>query len=126
MPLDPQDFAVAWEPAQPSGAQWAVITHTPSGRSFRLKAALCVRTEWAAAPDPAAARGAWLIATATTYLERLLYEESAEGVREAAIRQIKEAARAALDAREVCERLKLRYPEQAHRIPTITVTLGDD
>ena len=126
MPIDPRDFSVAWEPVQQSGAQWAVVTHTPSGCHFRLKAALCVRMEWAAAPDPPAARRAWLIVTATAYLERVLYDESDEGKREAAIRQIKEAARSALNAREVCERLKVEHPAQAHRIPTITVTLGDD
>ena len=98
MPIDPRDFTVSWEPVQPSGAQWAKITHTPTGRSFRLKAAKCVRIEWAAAPDPAAAREAWLVATGVAYLERVLYDESAVGVREAAVATIKDAARAALAA----------------------------
>ena len=39
---DPKDFTVVWEPVLPSGAQWAVVTHVPTTRSFRLKAALCV------------------------------------------------------------------------------------
>ena len=126
MPIDPKDFTASWEPALPSGAQWVAVTHTPTGRTFRLKAAKCVRLQWAAAPDPAAARKAWLVATGVAYLERLLYDESDDGVREAAIQAVKDAARAALAARETCEALKLKYPAYAARIPTITVELGDD
>ena len=126
MPIDPRDFTASWEPPLPSGAQWVVVTHTPTGRSFRLKAAKCVRLAWAAAPNPAAARQAWLKANAVAYLERVLYDESDVGVREAAIRTIKEAARQALAASDTCEAMKLQYPAYAARIPTITVELGDD
>ena len=126
MAIDPKDFTVEWGTVNNAGVQWAELTHTPTGRSFRLKAAKCVRLAWAAAPDPAAARLAWLKETGVAYLERVLYGESDVGVREAAIATIKDAARAALAARDTCEAMKLQYPAYAARIPTITVELGDD
>ena len=126
MPVNPADFTAEWGPVNAAGVQWVELTHTPTGRTFRLKAAKCVRLEWAAAAEPAKARLAWLIATGVAYLERLLYGESDVGVREAAIATIKEAARAALAARDTCEAMKLQYPAYAARIPTITVELGDD
>ena len=126
MPIDPRDFTASWEPALPSGAQWAELTHTPTGRTFRLKAAKCVRLAWAAAEEPVKARNAWLEENGVAYLERVLYGESDVGVREAAIATIKDAARAALAARDTCEAMKLQYPAYAARIPTITVELGDD
>ena len=122
--IDPADFTVAWTPPR-RGITWATVTHTPSGRSFRLKAAKCVTDVWLASADPAAARSAWIGATAKAYLERVLYEESAEGIRERLLAEAKQHKENVLAAQAWCEALKLKYPAYADRIPTITVTGGD-
>ena len=122
--VDPADFTVSWSPPR-RGITWATVTHAPTGRSFRLKAAKCVTDQWLKAPDPAAARRAWLGATAKAYLERVLYEESEEGIRERLLAEAKAHKEAVLAAQAWCEALKLKYPAYADRIPTITVTGGD-
>ena len=128
MPIDPKDFSVKWEPALPSRMQWAVVTHDPSGRSFRLKCAWCVSDPWRLLPpaEGLAARKAWLIATATAYLERVLYDESAIGIMERLIAEAKQHKQNVLAAQAFCEQVKLDYPAQAGRIPTITVTGGEE
>ena len=65
MALDPRDFSVAWEPVQPSGAQWAECAHAPTGHVVRIKAALCVRKTWTGDADALA----WAKATAAQVLE---------------------------------------------------------
>ena len=125
MPLDPSDFSVVWgEPRK--GIVWATVTHDPSGRSFQLKASKGVTDAWLAAPDPQAARTAWVKANAVAYLERVLYDESDVGIRERLIAEAKMHKQSVLAAMEWCEALKLTYPAYADRIPTITVTGGDD
>ena len=124
MPIDLRDFAVEWEPAR-KGSQWAVVTHTPSGRSFRLKAAKCITDTWLASPDPKAARIAWLREKATAYLEARLYEESPEGIREGLLAEARQHKENVLAAQECCKQLKVDYPAYASRIPTITIEGGD-
>ena len=63
-----KDFAVEWEPALPSGAQWAVCMHGPTGESVRIKAAACVSKMWAGDAD----RLAWAQTVAADVLERQL------------------------------------------------------
>ena len=122
--VDSADFSVSWTPPR-RGITWASVTHEPSGRKFRLKAAKCVTDQWLASPDPVAARRAWVGSTAKAYLERVLYDESEEGVRERLLAEAKAHKEAVLAARAWCEALKLQYPAYADRIPTITVTGGD-
>ena len=64
MSYEPADFAVEWEPVQPSRAQWAVCTHGPSGRVVRIKAAWCVRKLWTGDADALA----WALPTAANVL----------------------------------------------------------
>jgi len=64
MSYEPADFAVEWEPVQPSRAQWAVCTHGPSGRVVRIKAAWCVRKDWTGDADALA----WALPTAADVL----------------------------------------------------------
>lgn len=111
-----KDFVVEWEPVLPSGAQWAVLTHGPTKRTFRLKAAKCVRKTWKRAGD----NDLWVRPIAVEYLTRELYDESAEGIK----------ARAIADAGEKVEQVKaitaelaqvnVTYPDA--KLPTITVT----
>ena len=122
-------FTATWGPVQPSGAQWVTVTHVATGRNFQLKAALCVRREWLVAPDPAAARNQWLTREATAYITRLLYSESAEGIREATIARLKAAAQQALQAQAECETIRAALVAAglttlAARVPKITVDLG--
>ena len=125
MAIDPADFSVAWDEPR-KGIVWATVTHGPSGRSFRLKASKPVTDRWLAAPDPAAARNQWVRAQAVAYVERALYEESDIGIRERLIGEAKMHKQNVLAAQEWCENLKLTYPAHADRIPTITVTGGED
>ena len=125
MPLDPNDFSVEWD-TERKGIIWATITHDPSGRSFRLKASKAVTDAWLASPTPAAARTAWVKAKAVAYLERMLYDESDIGIRERLIAEANQHKQNVLAAMEWCEALKLTYPAYTDRIPTITVTGGDD
>ena len=125
MPLDPNDFSVEWD-TERKGIIWATITHDPSGRSFRLKASKAVTDAWLATGTPVVARTAWVKATAVAYLERVLYDESDVGVRERLIAEAKDHKQSVLAAMEWCEALKLQYPAYADRIPTITVTGGED
>lgn len=125
MPIDPADFSVAWDTPR-KGIVWATVTHDPSGRNFRLKASKNVTDAWLAAPDPQVARRQWVRAKAVTYVERALYAESPEGIRERKITEAKMHRENVLAAQEWCETLKIEYPAHASRIPTITVTGGDD
>lgn len=125
MALDPADFSVAWGTPR-KGIVWATVTHDPSGRSFDLKASKPVTDAWLAEPDPAAARNQWVRDRAVAYLTRVLYNESAEGIREALIAEAKTHRDNVRSAMEWCEALKLQYPAHASRIPTITVTGGED
>lgn len=125
MALDPADFSVAWGTPR-KGVVHATVTHDPSGRSFGLKASSSVTGAWQAAPDPAAARSQWVKTQSLAYLTRVLYEESPEGVREALIREGKQHRDAVLLAKEFIDRVKADYPAQAHRLPTITITGGED
>lgn len=126
--IDPKDFTATWEPLLPSRMQWVKITHTPSASSFRLKLAWCVSDKWKLLPpvEALAARKAWLVANATAYLQRVLYEESDIGIRERLIAEAKQHKQNVLAAQAFCEKLKLDYPAYAGRIPTITVTGGEE
>lgn len=125
MPINPADFSVAWDTPR-KGIVWATVTHDPSGRSFRLKASKGVTDTWLASPDPQQARNQWVKAAAVKYLEYHLYQESAEGIRERLIKEAKWYRDNVRNAQEFCEKLKVEYPAHASRIPTITVTGGED
>ena len=125
MPIDPADFSVVWGTPR-NGIVWAKITHDPSGRGFGLKASKLVTDAWLASGDPAAARNQWVNAAALEYLERVLDEGSDIDIRERLIVQAQRHRDNVIDAQQFCEQVKADYPAHASRIPTITVTGGDD
>ena len=127
MPIDPKDFAVVWEPEKPrKGIQYARVFHKPTATRFSLKAAKCVTDQWVASTDPAVAQTAWLREKAVAKLTRILYEASPEGKRDRLIEEARMRMHEVVAVQELCENLKRDYPAQANRIPTITITEGDD
>ena len=122
MPIDPKDFVVTWEPVLPSRMQWAAVTHEPTERAFRLKCAWCVSDLWLKLPhdEAAAARDKWVRDNAVAYLTRVLYGESAEGIKAAKLAEAEAAAESAKQAADVIAKALAEYPDA--KLPTVTVT----
>ena len=120
--LDPKDFAATWEPVLRSRMQWVQVSHALTGRTFRLKCAWCVSDPWKKLkPDKAAtARQAWLDATAVAYMTRVLYAESAEGIKAAKIAEAEAAVEKVKEAGKLIEKIKAEHPDAD--LPTVTVT----
>jgi hypothetical protein len=115
-------FKVAWEPLLPSRMQWFTATHVASGRKLpRLKCAWCVSDSWKKL-DPAAAakaREAWAQATAQAAYDRLVYAESAAGIKAAKLAEAEAAAVRARQAAEAIAVVAKEYPGE--KLPTVRV-----
>jgi len=120
MTLSAGDFKVKWEAGR-RGVQWAVVTHVPSGRTFRLKAAACVTRTWRSEAD----RDAWLRKHALAYYSRMTHEELPDGIRERLLEEARQRLEELRAAREFFEELRERYPEYSDRIPTVTISGGE-
>ena len=120
--LDSKDFTATWEPVLRSRMQWVAVSHTPTGRTFRLKCAWCVSDPWKLLKpeEAAAARQKWLDDNAVAYLTRVLYAESPEGIKAAKIAEAEAAAESAKAAAEIIAKVKAEYPDA--KLPTVTAT----